>query len=191
MDKYEFYDKYVEKHAKQLDYFFVGDPKELAICQEMVEASSIKPKGYEQLRELPIEAIKRILSIRYRKTVSNLRLCDGYAVEDNLLENLITDIDLISFLVANGFDLYEEDFNKEIILGKPEDLTDIVGILDSYIGALTKGRVNPTLKRDFGSGEMEVLINPNTGKPYRAIEYIEYVKGIAIEQKELSNGKSR
>ena len=166
-----------------IDHYFVNTPEELELCRGIINANDITPVGYEKMRELPVEAIKNIIVQRYRKTVGKLATCYGRPVEEGLVEQLIADINLIAFLIANDYDLYSEDLNIELILGGVR-LTDIIGLLNAYEEYLRNGRVNPILKRHFESGKLETLINPQTGKPYKATDYIDYVKNGAEVKKE-------
>lgn len=181
-----------ENKFEGFDKFGVTDPEELEMARAFIEASDISLAGYEKLKFLPDTAIKQIIQMRYRKTAAQLVLCQGNPVDAGLTQKLLTDMTLIEFCANQGFDIFNMEFDSNLILGR-EVATDIFGLMDAYKHALELGRVNPA----FYHYEKEIqqvgkMIDPDTGRPIRAFDLVQNMKDKLLERKnEISNERSR
>ena len=160
----------------EFEKFGVSNPEELRLCKEFIDAVNITPVGYDKFSQLPDKAVVEILTNRYRNTASKIVLCNGKDVETSLRQKLLMDLTLLEHAINERpkLDLYE--FNVNLIMGR-ESMTDIYGLIDAYKHSFDIGRVNPTLiKYDADIQSVEPVVNMETGRPYRAVEYIEEMK---------------
>lgn len=109
---------------------FTSDVNIQNFCKDIIRAENIKPAGYEQIIQLPDQAIKSVISARYKNTVS--KLASG-VYDPSLERQLSTDLELISQVVNSGKNLYEADFDVGILLGE-DDRKNIIGVLENYEG---------------------------------------------------------
>ena len=149
------------------------------IVNNLIHANAINNVG-ELLKQLPDEAIIKILETRYRNVAN--KLDDKYGLYKDVVEELGKRIDLdlniILELLNQNRNLYNKNLNLSNLMGY-DDYQNIIGLIESYKQKLGEIEIEIPLIDGFSNLPR---INPQTNEVYNTFELIDQIEQYAIQK---------